>query len=87
MAFDRTNLSVIAVGAGQTIYSYSTEDTINTITGDNTYFGATLDGTDGTMRKGDIILAVCATNSTFDPVMLCVEGVTTGEVTTRSTSD
>lgn len=87
MAFDVTNLSVVNIGSGQTIYAYSTEDTINTVTADNTYFGAALDGTDGTMRQGDIILGVFVTGGTHVPAMLIVEAVSTGEVTTRSTSD
>jgi len=84
MAFDRTKLVQIGTGDGKTVYMYDCPDTAASIVADNTYFGATLDGTDGLLRAGDIILAVCETGGTYDPVMLCVEAVGTGEVTTRA---
>lgn len=84
MAFSQSDLFVVNTNGEQTVYAYNTADTITSITTDNTYFGATHDGTDGLMRAGDIILAVGDTGSTYEPAMLCVEAVSTGEVTTRA---
>jgi len=81
MAFDNDFLTVIAVGAGQTIYSYSTEDTINTITADGTYFGTDMDGTNGQMRVGDLILAITGTAGAGVPAIFAVQAVATGRVT------
>jgi len=87
MAFDATKLVAVGHGDGRTLYMYEATDTLATITGDNTYFGATMDGTDGLMREGDMILVRCASGGTNDPAILCVEAVSTGEVTTRSEHD
>ena len=81
MAFDADFLSVVSLGAGQTIWSYSTEDTINTITADGTYFGATMDGTNGEMRVGDLILAITGTAGAGVPALFAVQAVGTGRVT------
>lgn len=56
MAFDNKNLSVMAYANAFTLWHYITEDSIQTIMDDPTYFGnvATL------INKGDIIIFNCS---------------------------
>lgn len=76
MAFTYTDLSLLATGNGFQLWHYTTTDTAATVDTADYFANAA-----GVMRKGDIVLATCATGGTYDNRLFVVTARSATSVT------